>query len=692
VRTHVVTRSLALLITALVIALPIRYNTFAAWGTDSGAYLSQGRAWADADLFLPATFLNWADWTLDGAMEAPLGHVYGAIHGTVTGQYPLGYPLLIAVAMKIGGELAAHVVSPILGGMMTWCAFLLGRRMATPWGGVMAAALVAATPIAFEHAMMPFSDVPAAAFWTLAWVMSVRAGSGAAAASGAAVAMAVMIRPNLAPLALVIAAVVLVADRKSWRHGLQRTIVFGLFAALGPLVVMWSQAVLYGHPMQSGYRVPLDYFFRAERIPYNASLYPRTLLGLHSWFAFGGLLFVPVAVRGMRVDPHQYIRGVLALSALALILINYALYLPYLTYVGPQWLRFFLPAIVALLVLLAAGLDHLRRWLAGRWPKVAVLAVVPAVVVIWTAREHFRAPIGFERILMMQRYLAEALPPNATILAYAHGAALAGTGRWTLRLDLIEPAQLERIIDELQRHGHRPAYVFDVAVEAGWFGYRFQGVPLARLTWPARAEINSVTSVIAYDLQDRERFFSGDRWPTDLLAYPPAATATVQWSAMRIPHERIVLPLPEETAAFRTMLDRIYRDQLGRAPFAPAVDPLGVMTWMRRYVRLRLHGCSHEIAGRKLWEQMETGHAPSLCAQPASVSFPPQDETVTFRQQLEIKLPPASARVVPTSVDPVGEAVWLQTYLEARVAGCSHADATAEVEARITGVGSRCPG
>jgi hypothetical protein len=49
-----------------------------------------------------------------------------------------------------------------------------------------------------------------------------------------------------------------------------------------------------------------------------------------------------------------------------------------------------------------------------------------------------------------------------------------------------------------------------------------------------------------------------------------------------------------------------------------------------------------------------------------------------------------TARRVPTAVDAVGEAVWTQTYLEARVAGCSHRAAIADVQARITGQGARC--
>jgi hypothetical protein len=397
-------------------------------------------------------------------------------------------------------------------------------------------------------------------------------------------------------------------------------------------------------------------------------------------------------VRGMRADATSYTKGVLALSAVALILVNYALYLPYLTYVGWQWLRFMLPALLALFVLLAAGSDYVRVWLHRRWPPLAVAALIPAAIVVWSGREHFRAPVGYERIQMMQRYLAAALPANATILTYAHGGALAAaTGRPVVRLDVISPGALETIIGDLQRRGHRPSYVFDVAIDGGWFADRFKESPLSRLTWPARAEMTSITSVLYYDLADRDAFFSGDRWPTDVLVEPVTAAGTVRWADFRTTHERIVLPTPAETAAFRTALDQAYHDRLGRTAVAASIHPNDAMRWTRRYIRYRLHACSHEVAAAKVWQQIAQGGAPGLCAQPASVSFPPQDETVDFRRQLDDKLVnQASSSTSRTYVDAVGEAVWTQAYLEARVSGCSHSDAVDVVVDRIGGGSRSC--
>jgi hypothetical protein len=686
-----VARTIALLIAALVVALTIRHNTFAAWATDSGAYIAAGRAWAKGEVFTPATFVFWAPWAAGGHLELPLGHVQGPIPGTITSQYPLGYPVLMAAAIKVGGPLAAHLVSPVLAGVLAWCAFVLASRMSTPWAGVLAALMIAATPITFSHALIPFSDVPAVALWAIAWVMSLRTGYGAALAAGAAVAMAVMIRTNLAPLAVVIAAAVAVAERGTLRTALTRLVLFGALSAIGPLIVLWSQAALYGHPLQSGYRVPLDFFFKLERVPFNAALYPRLLVELHSWVAFGGLLFVPFAMWRMRASDTTYTRGVIAASAMGLIAVNYALYLPYLTYTTVPFLRFMLPAMLALFVLLAGGVDHLRVWINQWRREVAFVAVAPALIVVWTAAPHLQAPAGYERMLLMDRYLPHVLPDNAVVLTYSHGGAVAAaTGRPILRLDMIAPEALDGIIADLQRRRHRPVYVFDTAIEGTFFTERFRPAQFSRLTWPARAELTSVTSIVYYDLADREAFFSGDRWPTDVLVEPTTAQGTVDWSGFRTTHERLVLPVVAESRAFRSELDAIYRDRLGRTSFPATIDPRESTIWLRRYLRFRLHGCSHASATAKVFQQLANGGAPGLCGSPDTIGFPPENETVDFRRRLEPKLP--AERAVTTFVDPVGEAVWTQRYLDARLRGCAHAAAVVSVVQQMGGAAARCPG
>jgi hypothetical protein len=610
--------------------------------------------------------------------------VPGPTRGTITGAYPLGYPLLIAAAIKLGGPLAAYVVAPLMAGVLTWCAFLLGSYLSTPLAGTLAALMIAATPVTLTHVVFPMSDVPAAAFWALAWVMSLRPGVGAATAAGAATAFAVMIRPNLAPLALVIAVSVAASERSGWGNIVKRFVVFGLVAWVGPLLLLWSQAELYGSPLQSGYQASLEYFFDIERIPHNARLYPRLLMELHSGIAFAGLLFVPLALKRATRGPAQYRAAVVTAAAVGMVTVNYAIFLSYLSYEGTEWLRFMLPAMLALFLLLAGGLDQLRFWLTWRWRWAGVLVLLPALYVVLLPTRGLQPPVGFLRLQLMGRYLREALPGNAVIMTSAHGAALLqATGRPVLRLDLIAPESLEGAIADLQRRGHRPVYVLDVAVEGANFSNRFRSSELSRLTWPARAEFTSATSVLYYDLQDRDGFLNGDRWVTDVLLEPPTNPNPVDWPGHRVQHERVLFPVEGEVLAFRSMLEVTYATILGRAPEPTRVPPREAMRWTRRYLRYRVHGCTHVTAMANVIGQVEGGGIAPLCALPDAVQFPPWNETVELRRALDEKRHHFSGSSQTSAVDVEGEAVWLQQYLELRVANCSHQDASQAVLDRI---------
>lgn len=71
-----------------------------------------------------------------------------------------------------------------------------------------------------------------------------------------------------------------------------------------------------------------------------------------------------------------------------------------------------------------------------------------------------------------------------------------------------------------------------------------------------------------------------------------------------------------------------------------------------------------------------------------TVSFPPRNETLDFRQQLETKYRTGLGRGAgPTFVDNEGAAVWLTEYLRYRLSQCAHATAEQRVIAQIDGLG-----
>jgi hypothetical protein len=71
-----------------------------------------------------------------------------------------------------------------------------------------------------------------------------------------------------------------------------------------------------------------------------------------------------------------------------------------------------------------------------------------------------------------------------------------------------------------------------------------------------------------------------------------------------------------------------------------------------------------------------------------TVTFPPRNETLDFRQQLETKYRTSLGRSAgPTFVDLEGAAIWMEEYLRYRIFRCDHATSQQRVLAQITGLG-----
>lgn len=677
----------ALLVAALAAGLTIRANSFVPWGTDSGAYLSAAYRWAEGDLFSPASFQFWSQWSAAGQVEAPLGHRPGPLPGTITPFYPLGYPLLLAAALDLGGPLAPYTVAPLFVGLLVWCAFVLGRDLSTPAGGLAAALLIGMTPVTLSHAMLLMSDVPAAACWGVAWILSLRPRAGAAAAAGCAAAMAMMIRPNLGPLTLILAGVVLLADRAHAGRAIGRLTIFGLTAAIGPLMVLWSQAVLFGNPLDTGYPATVDFFFSRERIPQNARFYVAELVGLHSWWVALGALAIPIIWRSR--PRREWRARLLLVAAVLLIAVNYALYLPYLSFEGWAWLRFLLPAMLALFVLCGAAADALRLRLQhyGRW--WGVLAFVPILWIAWTPRHELRTLVDnareYPRLQQMGHYLRAALPPNAVILTFVHSGGIAlYTGRPVVRLDLIAADALDEIIADLTRHGYRPVFVLDIAFEGAGLSDKFQTSRFVRLDWPPRAEFATGVSVLYHDAGDRAGYAAGDRYATDVLRTPASPNDPPSWTALVAPPPLSFGTLAE-LFAFRTVLEAAYGNELGR-PLTPRTVPATEAALaMRRFLWYRIHGCAPDDAAARV-SALANGDPAVVCGGADLQRFPGRDETMQFRQRLDASWP-AHGRTPPAAshVDLEGEAVWTQEYLQWRAHGCAHQDSVDQVLRQITG-------
>jgi hypothetical protein len=326
----------------------------------------------------------------------------------------------------------------------------------------------------------------------------------AAAAAGACVAAAVIMRPIFAPLGIVPFCIAIASG------GLARAGLLALIASVGPALLAWSQAVLYGGALTPGYPA-FDSFFSADRIAPNARVYIGHLAAAHSFFFFIGLVVaIPLYfTRGTR--DAVALRTLVALVAIALL--NFALYLPYTTYMGISYIRFMLPAHVAMVVLLAATLSDAAVAAAKLWKPLAAICIAPAVIVVYQGSELFSmvrdAYAGQAHVRLMGHYLRDALPGNAVVVSFVHGTAVAYyTGRPIVRFDLTPTGPpVGLLIEQLRARRLRPVAVIDQQNESGFYESVFNGTPYAKPAWPARAnfEVPGSSTIWYFDLTDGER-------------------------------------------------------------------------------------------------------------------------------------------------------------------------------------------
>lgn len=513
------------LVAALVTAFSIRDNTFTPWGSDPAAYVENAHRWAEGRLFEPSPLPLTVEWTAGGALAAPFGIRPGPISGTDVSEYPAGMPVLMAAGLRVAGEDGVYLVAPVAAGVLVLCAFELAARLAGLWAGVLAAAMATLSPIVLVSAVQPMSDGPAAALWLVALVMAARPGPAAAMAAGAAAGMAILIRPNLAPLAAIVGAQLMATAKAlgGWRAAFNAGILFGSTTAVGVGTLLWTQATLYGGPFTPSYRSIAGWFTR-EHIAPNVAIHTRYLVAVHSrWIATAALAPL-VFLRRAAANEHPPGVRPLAAAIVGMILANAASYLPYTPYDDPEYLRFFLPALVLAFVLLSALTAWTVRAIATRSRWVASVAVIPALVVLLTPLPLLRYPFTLRgawwRVVSMGRYLQAALPPHAVAFAYLQSTAVAFyTSAPIVRLDLVPPDALDRMVAELERHGYTPVFVADEP-DLAWLRARFSG-RFGALDWPERARAVNIGEIGYWLASDRDRHRRGEQWPTDVLRLTP---------------------------------------------------------------------------------------------------------------------------------------------------------------------------
>jgi hypothetical protein len=142
---------------------------------------------------------------------------------------------------------------------------------------------------------------------------------------------------------------------------------------------------------------------------------------------------------------------------------------------------------------------------------------------------------------------------------------------------------------------------------------------------------------------------------------------------------RRVVPTPADLWSFRERLETDYRDRMRR----PAIEQAGSMAErleaIASFVAARVSGCDHDESLARAWRA--PGEVPPLCRvftfdrQP----LPSAEDTSAARRQVEERWRLEGRPLDTTHVDAEGEAVWSVAYVERRLRGQSHAEATDQV-------------
>jgi hypothetical protein len=465
---------LAVGLSVLALAVGLWFGVTTAGASDSYGYVSQADLWLKGQLVLDQPLYDemtwrWANWAL-----APLGYRPGERGGTMVPIYSPGLPLQMAAFKAVGGERAVYVVVPLLGALAVWWTFVLGRAVADPAVAALAAFALLVSPVFLGQLVWPWSDVPVTAWWLAATVAALGGPRKSAVLSGLAASAAILTRPNLVPLAAVVALLVAVRSADG-RERRVRLFAYGLAAAPGALAVALINTHLYGSPLASGYGT-LQEIYAPRYFWTNVVRYPIWLLEMQTPFVL--LAFAaPFLLR----RSSQRLLTAYGWFAATFFLVLWGLYLWYTPYDHPGYLRFLLPAFPALLVAAAAAFGALLPP-AGRVRAAgfAVLALTLAASGLWQGRGAFLMKASEARYEAAARFAA-ALPETSVFLSNHHSGSLRYyANRLTVRLDWLPPDVYGEALEQLWQSGRQVFVVLD-EVEREPFRARYGTV--SALAW-----------------------------------------------------------------------------------------------------------------------------------------------------------------------------------------------------------------
>jgi len=415
------------------------YQVRVCGGSDSYGYVSAAVAIAEGLPIRPEPLTSLLPFARGILALTPLGWVPAASGTAIVPGYPLGFPIVMAVVVRLAGLGAAFYVPLAAGIGILALTYRLARAHADAWVAGAATLVVAFNPVLTNMAVQPMSDAPAA-FWYLLAVVSLAGARPRPVVGGLAFGMAVWTRPLVA----VMFPALLLAMARDRRVAL-RLLLGGLPVACALALTQWY---LYGSPLRTGYGGTAGLFTTAN-ITRHLGAYVWWLVAAHS------PLFVAALAAGVWRGPRRLAWA--SVAGLAIAVVPYLFNVQYFD--DFDLLRYLLPALVPCLIVSTLGVGAIvKRIVPARMFAIAMLALAATVAsasfVFTSGTFTFRVRQQESRYLEVADWVRTHTPAGAMVLADLHSGPLRlYADRATLRWVMIPEGQLGATVDALASRG-----------------------------------------------------------------------------------------------------------------------------------------------------------------------------------------------------------------------------------------------